>query len=91
MCATPVSTMLSPQSMRDDVCGVTIESCHDQMDATGTPSAPSALPLRSASQAFVGRICASDAPAISQACMLPWCGVPMVISRRTLAPPYCRR
>ena len=74
--------------MRDDVCGVTIESCHDQIDATGTPPAPFALLLSAASHAFAGRICASDCPAISQACMLPWWGVPRVINRRTFAPPY---
>ena len=31
----PVSTMFSAQSMRDEVCGVTIESCHDQSDTAG--------------------------------------------------------
>ena len=35
LCAMPVRTMLSPQSRRDDVCGVTIESCHDQIDTIG--------------------------------------------------------
>ena len=83
--------MLSAQSRRADVCGVTIESCHDHSETTGTPAAFSTSALRPVRNALRGRISAKATPFISHACMLPECGVPMVTRRRTRAPPNLRK
>jgi hypothetical protein len=57
--------MLSAPSTREESCGVTIESCHDQIDVIAGRAKSSRS--SASSHALPGRSCARQVPTISHA------------------------
>jgi len=87
LCPTPITVTSMAPGSSDDVCGATIESCQDHSE-TKRSVGSRRWRLSSASHGLPGRSCASDVPNSSQACMLPWCGAPIVMTRASLLLPY---
>ena len=74
---------------RDESCGATIESCHDQIDVIAGRANDAAF--SASSHALPGRSCARQVPNISHACTLPRYGGASAIARRSFAAPYLRQ